>query len=66
MSYWKWLFLSAKKAAMSKTGKVWLATYIPLLVWVAWVELKPALLGILLWLAGWCMYISYEYYKETT
>jgi len=64
MGFWKWLLLSGKRAALTRIGKVYLATSIPLWVWVAWAPLKPALLGVLVWVAFWLLFGAHEYYSE--
>jgi len=65
LGFWKWLLLSGKRVALSKIGKVYLATSLSLWAWAAWApELKLALLGILVWLVFWLLFCAHGYYSE--
>lgn len=65
MVFWRWVYVSLKKAILSKTALVFLDSWIPLMVWI-WLceDLTLGLLGIPVWALFWTLYNAYDYYNR--
>jgi hypothetical protein len=54
-----------KRAVLSKTGLVYLGTYIPLMIWIfVCKNLMLSLLAVLVWVLFWVLYNVYDYYNR--